>query len=129
MMRTPPVNWRMRDAARAPHQLAQEEDRRRHDDDADQRHDRVLIDHHGGESDQREQIAARRRDQQVQHLAGGDRAGVETGDEFRRMPVGEEGQGSPQQLGEHPPLIVGDDAVADLRQDDRLAVGGEPLER
>ena len=41
---------------------------------------------------------------------------VEPREEFGRMPVGEEVEVLVQQLVEHPPLVVGDDAVADPRQ-------------
>ena len=43
------------------------------------------------------------------------------------MPVGEEADPFIEQLGEHGALIVGDDAVADLREHHAVPVGGEPL--
>ena len=64
--------------------------RRRNDDEADQRHDRILHHHHGDQADERQQIAADRRDQQIEHLRGGVRAGRQPRDEFGGMPVGEE---------------------------------------
>ena len=50
-------------------------------------------------------------------------------DEFGRVPVGEEADALVEQLGEHAPLVVGDDAVADLRQQHAVAVGGDALDR
>ena len=54
-------------------------------------------------------------------------AGGEPGDEFGRMTVGEEADVFVQQLVEHAPLIVGDDAVADPRQRHGAAVGRQIL--
>ena len=76
-------------------------------------------------SDQREQIAADRRDEEVEHLARGGGAGGQPRHEFRAVAVGEEADVVLQQPREHPPLVVGDDAVADARQRERLPIGGE----
>ena len=77
--------------------------------------------------DQRQQVAAERGDQQVDDLGRRRGARAQPRDEFGRMPVGEEAEAFVEQLGEHAALIVGDDAVADLRKHDAVAVGGEPL--
>ena len=45
------------------------------------------------------------------------------------MPVGEEADILDQQLVEHVPLVVGDDAVADAQHDDLLAVARRALQR
>ena len=54
------------------------------------RHHRILHHHDDAQPDQRHQIAADGGDQKVDHLADGDGAGGEPGDEFGRMTVGEE---------------------------------------
>ena len=72
--------------------------------------------HHDGEADQRHQIAADSGDQKIDHLADGRRAGGRAGHKFGRVSIGEIADVLVQQLVEHAPLIVGDDAVADPRQ-------------
>ena len=84
--------------------------------------------HHDGEADQRHQIAADRGDEEIDHLADGGGAGGKPGDEFRRMAVGKKADVLLQQLVEHAPLIVGDDAVADPRQHDGGTVGRKRLD-
>ena len=79
------------------------------------------------EPDQRHQIAADGGDQEIDHLAHGIGAGGEPGDELRRMAVGEEADIFPQQLVEHAPLVVGDDAVADPGQHHGRAIGRQRL--
>ena len=44
------------------------------------------------------------------------------------MPLREEADAFAHQLGEQPALVVGEDGVADLRQDHRVAVGRHALE-
>ena len=43
--------------------------------------------------------------------------------EFGRMPLGKEPDAFAHQLGEQPPLVVGENGVADLGQDHGVAVG------
>ncbi len=44
------------------------------------------------------------------------------------MPLREEGDAFAHQLGEQPTLVVGEDGIADLRQDHLMAVGRRALE-
>jgi hypothetical protein len=44
------------------------------------------------------------------------------------MPLREEADAFAHQLGEQPALVVGEDRVADLRQDYGVTVGRRPLE-
>ncbi len=85
---------------------------------AGDRHDRVLDHHHDGQADQRHQIAADGGDEKIDHLTDGGRAGGEPGNEFGRVSVGEEADVLLQELVEHAPLVVGDDAVADPGEHD-----------
>ncbi len=73
------------------------------------------------------QIASERRDQQIDHLRCGRRAGGQARDEFGRMAVGEEAEAFVEQLGKNGALIVGDDAVADARQHHAESVSGDAL--
>ena len=59
-------------------------------------------------------------------VAGGG-AGRQPRDEFGRVAVGEKADAFVEQLGEDAPLVVGDDAVADLRQHYAVAVGRDAL--
>ena len=79
-------------------------------------------------ADQRQQIASDRVDQQAEHLGDRIGAGGQPRQKFRRMPLGEEGDAFAHQLGEQPALVVGEDGVADLRQDHVMAVGRRALE-
>ena len=58
-------------------------------------------------------------------MGAGGGAGGEPRDEFGRMPVGEETQALVEQLGKHRALVVGDDPVADMREQHSLAVSRE----
>ena len=115
----------VRDPFDAADQLAQHQQSRRRHHEGEKRHQRVFDDHDGDQPDQRQQVAAERGDQEVDDLRRRRRAGGEARDEFGRVPVGEKADALVEQLGEHAPLIVGDDAVADLRQQHAVAVGRE----
>ena len=101
------------DAADHP---AQEIERRRDDEEGDERHHRLLHHHHGDERDEREEVAANGADDEIERLARGRRAGRQPREELRRVPVGEIGEVLMNERGKDPALIVGDDAVGDLRQ-------------
>jgi hypothetical protein len=103
-------------AAHPPDHLAQEKQRRRRHDQSGDRHHRILDHHHDRQPDERHQIAADGGDEEIDHLADGVGAGGEPGNEFGRMAVGEEADILLQQLIEHAPLIIGDDAIADRRE-------------
>ena len=94
-----------------------------------EREQRVLRHHHDDEPDDRQRVARERRDEEVEHAAR--RLGDEglAGDEFGRMRPAVVADLHPQHLVEDAPLDVGDDAVADPRQDDLLAVGRKALDR
>ena len=117
-----------RDDVDAADQLAQNQECRRRHDKGEERHQRVLNHHDGDQPNQRQQIAAERDHQEIDHLGRGRCAGRQPRDEFGRMPVGEELQAFVEQLGEHRALIIGDDAVADMRQQHAVAVGGEAFD-
>ena len=88
----------------------------------------ILHQHDDDQRDQRQQIAPDRVDQQVENLGDRIGAGGQPRQKFRRMPLGEEGDAFAHQLGEQPALVVGEDGVADLRQDHGVAVGRRTLE-
>ncbi len=118
----------IRDGLDAADHLAQDQHRRRHHDDAEQGHHGVLHGHHRDKADERQQIATDRRDEQVEHLARRGGAGGEPGHELGTVAVGEKADVMLEQFREHPPLILGNDPVADARQSERLPVGGHRLD-
>ena len=118
----------VRDRLDAADHLAQDQHCRRHDDDAEERHDGILHSHDRGEADERQQIAANRGNEQVQHLACCGGPGREPGHELGAVAVGKEADVMLQQLGEHPPLIVGDDSIADACQRECLSIGRHRLD-
>jgi hypothetical protein len=61
-------------------------------------------------------------------LARGGGAGCQACDELGAVAIGEEADIVLEQFRQHPPLIVGDDPVADARQHQRLAIGGHRLD-
>ena len=75
------------------------------------------------EADQGEKVAAERGDQQIEHWLAAAAPVVQPRDEFGGMAVGKEADVLAQQLVEHAALVFGDDAIADARQHDRVAVG------
>ena len=93
------------------------------------RQQRVLRHHDNNEPDDGQGVAGQRGDEEVEHVAR--RLGDErlAGDEFGRMLATVVSDLHPQHLVEDAPLDVGDDAVADPRQDDLLPVGREALDR
>ena len=117
------------DPAHANADLAHADGGQRHEHQRQQRQQRVLRHHHDDEADDRQRVAGERGDEKVEHAAR--RLGDErlAGDEFGRMRPAVIADLHPQHLVEDAPLDVGDDAVADLRQDDLLPVGREALDR
>ena len=99
------------------------EDEKRH-----QRQGPVLVEHHPDQKGEREAVLADAGER------GGYRAAqqVDVIDKARDQTAGrgvmEEGQIGAHQMGKHADLEVGEDALADIVHDDRLAVSGEPLD-
>ncbi len=115
------------DVADPPRQLAQKEDRRWRGDEAGERHHWILGHHHDCQPDQRHQVAADGSDQKIDDRRYRSGAGGQPRDEFRGVAVGEEAHILVHELLEHPPLVVGDDTVADPRQHHRAEIGRQPL--
>ena len=103
------------EALDALHQLAQDQHRRRHHHEADKRQHRILRHHHEYQADQQQHVASDGVDQQRQHVGDGFGARCQPRQEFGRMPLGIESDALAHQLGKQPPLVVGEDGVADLR--------------
>ncbi len=117
------------DAMDAADQLAQHQHGGRRDDEARDRHHRILDHHHRGEADQGQEIAARRRDQHVEHRACRGSSGRHSGNELGGMPRSDEADALVEQLVEYLALILRDDAIADPRQHQDVAVGARSLHR
>jgi hypothetical protein len=115
--------------ARAAGEDAHHVNGRRHCHHAEDHHHGVLHRHDDDETNQCNEVAADARDDEVEHHARTGRAGVHAVEEFCRVAFGEKRDALREQRVVNLALIVGDDAIADLRQRDHLAVGRSALER
>ena len=80
------------------------------------------------QADQQQHVAPDRVDQQRQHVGDGFCARCQPRQEFGGMPLGIESDAFAHQLGKQPPLVVGENGVADLGQDHGVAVGRQTLD-
>src|SRR6516164_2361676 len=83
----------------------------------------ILRHHDDDEPDDRQHVAGKGGDEEIEHAARGLGDERLASDEFGRMRAGIVAHLHPQHLVEDAPLHVGDDAVADPRHGDLLAIG------